>query len=572
MEHPSYFNNRACGVIRGDPQTVYNSCNKKYVIVRDIVEERSSKTLNDFFDALLKMQTTVTMFGSMVLDTNSVLSYFLKIHKEFKKQSDTNHDFVKNYSFTEVIFVEVSSHLSAEAEYLLLMYKYLLYQRIYMPQLFVIIDYPTTVLDFIDREILISPMVAWNPRRHNASNAPLAYQPSAVQLEPHLLNIGSAVEKLSDSGITCVLISMNNFYENKLKEATKELSLVIHEDLESFDNAPKNANVRTSNIILLDTPEKLLSYTGTALKPRLIIFDTRVKIGINQLYAGNVPMPVLPNIDYVKGIIWKFLQRFGDVEVRIYNEGKDRVVRGIFVRSPITDYIRFEMHGVNMVLLYSNYYEGLESRNFISIIRSEAEVLRDFGYEENREKFFKAVILNVHPMVISLIESWFEKKLPRVCILVFAAVMLTYDKMTLEVKEHGTREHENDVSQTSRYGQILYEYLKLMETHRSVIMEEGGKTSRLLKRFLDVYKIEEEEMLLFNHNAFTTQLVKLIHEKYPRFILHQQGASKYRGGHNTQMNWKVFQTTNTPQQLFPFTVTTNSSYRSIILFIPLDRM
>jgi hypothetical protein len=392
-----------------------------------------------------------------------------------------------------------------------------------------------------------------------------------MQLEPYLLNLGSVSEVLSESG-TCVLISMNNFYERKLKEITKDLPTVIHEDLESYENASKNMNPRASNLVLIDTPEKLLVYTNSTFKPKLIIFDTRVKVAINQLYAGNVPMPVLPNIDYVKAVIWKLKCRFGNIEIRIHNDGKERVVRGIFVRNPIIDYIRFEMYGVNMVLLYSNYYEGFESRNFVSIIRSEAEILREFGYEENREKFFKCVVLGVHPMIISMIEAWIEKKLPRICILVFAAVMLTYDKMTLEIKEHGNKEHENDVSQTSRYGRILYEYLKLMETHHSVIMEEGGKTSKLLKRFLDVYEIKEEEMLLFNHNSFTTQLVKLIHEKYPRFILHQQGACKYRGGYNTQMNWRVFQTTNTPQQLFPFTVTFNASYRSIILFIPLDRM
>jgi hypothetical protein len=585
MENSSYFMGRVCGVLRADPRIIYRSCtNFSYVIVKDYVGQRKGPILNEKFNTLLGIRGDVDFLDKVFLDTSSVLDYYLKVHGVFKSEFGTSTEFTKNFSFTQVIFLEITSYLSAEAEYLLLMYKYLLSQRLYMPQLFVIIDYPTQEFDFIEKDILNflrSPATLWDPRRYDSQGTgevDLADM-EGIQFESYLTT-STEISKvfINASGGNspsrknlCVIVSLSGLYEKEVKNLVGDIKISIHEDLESYKNSDVSSK-GDQTLVLLDFVEKLIEYPNIDFKPNVIVFDPRFKAGEKHLYAGNIPVPFLPNYDYIRAVVWKLKRRFPQSEIRIFIEKKISITRGIFFRTPIIDYIRFEKYGVNMLNLYSNYYSGYGSGNFSLIIRSEIEVLRDLGYEENKKIFYKCVTLGVHPMIISLIESWFEKKLPRICILVFAAVILTYDKIPVEIKEHGNKEHENDISQTSRYGNILYQYLKLMQEHHSVIMEEGGKTSKLLKRLLDIYELKEEEMLLFDHNAFNTHLVNLIYEKHSQYILQKgRNSTEYTGIYNKTMRWRIQQSPNAPEKLFPITVKYSGPSRNILLFIPLDK-
>jgi len=603
MEDSRYFTGRGWGVLRTDARSVYEACRldgKSFVVVRDGLPYESVDILESYFKEITGMMRQQTWLNgsqksNLVLDSQNVLKYFLRVHRHRMIGRRVVEDVQeKDYRFTEVIFVELNTHLSYTVEYLLLVFKYLLRQALRMPQLFVVCDYPTDEFNFIDMEILESPVVPWRRSvlfdRDMWSRTELTPSEELVRQEVRSVNksihvLGSlqtVYDKMKGDSVLCVIVSMNNIYGNKIRSVLGDLQVSVYEDIDSYLGVQTHSVTR--NIITLASIDDLLN-APPRIKPSIIIYDTRFKVGVNMLYAGNIPMPVHPNDSYVKMMIWKIRQidQYKNSDLYIYDIGKEPIVRGIFSRSPIIDYMQLHMFGIDMILLYNNYYVGQSVASFLSVVRSEVDVIRTLHFDEpfyNREvpgnghssPYEKCVLLNIHPMMISLIESWIKRKLPRVCILVFTAVMLTADRPIVEIREHGTREHENDVSQTSHYGRVLYEYLQLMETHGSVVMEEGGRTSRLLKRLLDIYDIKDDEMLLFNYNEFTHQLVKIIIEDYQPFILTHWNQSSYRGKYNTQMNWTIMQNTNTPQQLLTIKVSMGSTKRQISLYIPLDRV
>jgi len=643
MESPDYFTGRGWGMLRTDPKHVYDACRgegRSFVIVRDNVPyvfsvgEQAGDVLEKYFKELIGMLSDSLKLDSGwgaprvripgtnvgILDSQAVLRYFLLVHQHVFLSSQTKGQSgvgmhggnysgkaksSRDYRFTGVIFVELTTHLSHTVEYFLLLFKYLLNQGLAMPQLFVICDYPTEKFNFIETDIFETKVTKWGLSLGEPAEFPVIKDIETTYIDSYQ-NPQVFIDMFRDTEKTCVIVSQNGFYEKMLKEYMVGGPVMVYEDIESYIKTPPFE--RDVGVLLLRTMEELLSImqsppkikvrgaagmmedpseTGpsqpliTTFSPSVVLFDTRFRVGINMLYAGNVMMPVCPNEDYVKGAVWK-LSRYLNMrrsKLFTYDEGRERIIRGIFTRSPIIDYIQFREHGVDMFLLYTNYYKIGAPGNFMSIIRSEAEMLRTLKYEEPEfhSAFSKCVTLNIHPMVISMIENWFRrehngKKLPRIAILVFAAVMLTHRGNLVEIKEHGTREHENDMSQTSRYGQIFLQYLLLMQRYSSIVMEEGGRTAKLLRRLLVAYKIEEDEMMLFDHNDFALHLAKMILELYPTFVLTQKNYTTYRSTYNTQMNWTVMQTTMLPRELFPFTVSMCTTKRHIQLYIPLDRV
>jgi len=605
-----------------NPDIVYHACQemgKSFAVVRDNVQlnDKTYNLLNSYFENVTSMQTDKTMLGRpmderVVLDSQSVYRYFLRVHEKVVSKNQPKRD----YRFTEVLFIELTTHLSHTIEYMLLLFKYLLHQGLSMPQLFVVCDYPTEVFNFIEAEILSLPITQWRPVKEPVDDRQLLMktwfdtQPTVddkklvgdiTNTRPDIykfLHKQSLKDRLSYGGAVCVVVSSNKYYEKNISEFLVGIRLRLYEDIDSYVQAPPEEG--TVPIILLQTAEELLTaMRANIVKPTDFVLDTRFKTGINKLYAGNVPVPVRPNQDYIKSIVWKFQQYYDDKthpRIFVHDEGMDPVVRSVFLRSPIIDYMQMRMFDVDMLLLYTNYYEGMAMKNFLSVVRAEASVLRtlrfgekDFDKAHSRNgdvsPSVKCVQLNIHPMVISLIENWcsrqvvmvsdesqspMPKLLPRIPILVFAAVMLTTETKNVEIKEHGTREHENDISQTSFYGKSLLKYMRLMEGG-SVVMKEGGKTSKMLRRLLDMYKLTSEEMVLFDHNNFNHHLMKMILEDYKPFILTQHNQSNYHGTYNTQMNWHVPQTTDLPQHLFPFTVSMGPLRKTISLYVPLSR-
>jgi hypothetical protein len=625
IKNQNFFAGQGWGMLRLDPEVVYQACQemgKSYVVVRDNVQlsDKTYGLLGTYFENVTSMQMTKTMLGKpgedrLILDSQSVYRYFLRVHEKVVSKNQPKRD----YRFTEVLFIELTTHLSHTVEYMLLLFKYLLHQGLSMPQLFVVCDYPTDVFDFIEKEIMKLPVTRWRYVDKTVGDKQ-GLMKSWFDTSPTLEDKGIVTEiergvrpdlykflhkqtlkdRFEDTSTktVCVVVSSNKYFEKNLSDELADYRL--YGDLDSFIATPPEDGV--TPVLLLRTAEELLSaMVSRLIRPTDFVFDTRFKTGVNKLYAGNVPVPVRPNQDYVKSVIWKFQRHYGDTResrIFVHDEGMDPVVRSVFLRSPIIDYMQMRMFDVDMLLLYTNYYEGMAMKNFLSIVRAEASVLRtlrfgerefDKGHERNGgvSPSAKCVQLNIHPMVISLIENWCTRQvvyisddgrsraqggaklLPRIPILIFAAVMLTTETKNIEIKEHGTREHENDISQTSFYGRSLLKYLRLMEGG-SVVMEEGGKTSVMLKRLLDMYKLTEKEMVLFDHNDFNHHLMKMMLEDYKPFILTQHNQSNYHGTYNTQMNWHVPQTTNLPQQLFPFTVTMGASRKTISLYVPLS--
>lgn len=605
-----YFLGRGWGMLRTRPTGVYELCRQRrlaYTVVRDGYREQNRDVLTQHFEKLLNMTSQPEMLGReqgpLIIDAQSVYRYFLRIHEHAIGRGSSG--IVRDYRFTEVLFIELDSHIGYVVEYLLLLFKYLLCQGLPMPQLFVVCDYPTSIFDFIESDIMGIPITKWWIGSDNA-NWFRTGEPdpetmraittiSSIRPETYALgHIQTLKERLGRDKAVCVVVSANSYYENHLAkelEGLEDFNPVFYEDADAYHKTPPQRGA--VGILLLKSATDLLQDVFDRVRPTVVVLDTRFKAGVNMLYAGNVLMPVRPNSDWIRSVIWRLQRDRPGTSVLIYDEGKDPVARTIFIRSPIIDYMQMRMFKVDMLLLYTNYYEGTAMKSFLSVVRAEASTLRTLHFEDrdrlqadpvSRENsaFVKCVLLGIHPMFISLIESWCRyqipdgaggfKKLPRVPILVFVAVMLGTDKQIVEIKEHGTREHESDVSQTSLYGQALFRYLQLMETHRSVVMEEGGRTARLLKRLLEAYTVREDEMLLFDHNVFTQHLTRIILDDYQPFVLTQHSLSVYHGRYNNQMNWQVMQGTNLPERILPLSVSMGATRRRVLLFVPLNRV
>jgi hypothetical protein len=587
--NPAYFKGCGWGVLRTKPSAVYEECRrmkKSYVIVRDYVPfvSRARDILSKCFENIKMMRSGHKMLSELVIDSQSVYKYFLSVHKY---NANPENQLGRDFRFTEVIFIELTTHVSHEVEYLLLLFKYLLYQHNIMPQLFVVYDYPTDVFDFIDINIMGKSISKWDGSDEDVKNI-LLVQPGSYKNTQYLL---PHFESLDPQSLV-VIVSSNNVYEKELAKGLEKYNLAVFGDIDSYTKATSRGSIP---VLLLRSAEDMFDLIDRELiKPTSVIFDPRFKTGVNMYYSGNIPMPMTPNQNYIKSVLFKlenipYLQK---VNTFIYTSTCQELTRSIFVRSPIIDYMQMNLHKLDMLLLYTHYYNGSSMKNFLQMIRASADMLRTLRFEEGaftsgpNSAYSKCVHLNIHPLVISLIENWFERralpvstkskepiKMPRLPILVFVAVMLTANtKDIVEIKEHGTREHESDVSRTSLCGQLLFRYMKLMQQHRSVIIDDGNETSKMLKRLIEAYKIEEDEMVLFDHNSFMIHLVDMIYEHYRPYILKQYNQLNYHGEYNVMMNWRIKQTTNIPPEILPFTVSMGATSKSISLFIPLGRM
>jgi hypothetical protein len=382
-----------------------------------------------------------------------------------------------------------------------------------------------------------------------------------------------------------IIVSMNDLYKKILAPhfAGQNRFPAVYEDLDAFVMSERKVG-EIAEIILVDSIETLLEYVPPEnpkrrIEPSSIVVDTRVKVPINNHYAGNIPLARRANDDYIKTGLWKIAIKFISIpglNVYSYSETKasgyeePEIIRGLIERDPINDFMMFSIKGVNLYSLYTNYYEGTGANSFLSILRSDIEVLKDLDYFENEKKFNVAIDFNLHPIMVAIIEAWKLKELPILSILIFVAVVTTDNKQDNNIKEAGTIEYETEVSRASKYGQILFEYLELIRKHNAVVMPEGGKTSKLLKKLIERYDLEQKDMLIPDHNEFTRHLIKLINDNFAKMTLRQRTGQFYTGIYNEQMKWSILETSQKPRRIFPIRATALTNSRSVKTFVPLD--
>lgn len=614
------FDKRGFGLIKSDTEKLYQQAiqkGKKIAIVKDKfgMSDRLSNVLNQIKN--LPINSFIPNQKD-IYDTKEVLKFFLEFHQEISKESKNilsalNNISHKDVSFCDVIFLEVKTHLSASMEEIILMYFYLLNIGIRLSELYVVIDYQTNIFDFIETDIFLRDIkenkipnfLPENPlhdlERFQETNYDIIFQHFKI----HYL--------VSGMDIYSKIVTKNN---------SRNIDHVLFEDYEEYllrkekKLLPKH---ETIFIIKIKSFEKLLEYEKNKIDPGLFIIDTRVKMLTSIHYGGNISLPKKINNDYLQDRLEKLKNKFDKAKMNNFFFYSTKDIdndnfshREIFEENPVFNYIYFEKYNVNLFSLYNNYFSGSTSKVFISILKSEIEILKQIGYDSSNEKTLSIKInrlndlranpvenknqiehlsdqiekekrlvklstltsLGIHPVMIAIMNKWLisntpsGKPMPRFPILVFIAVVTTFNEKIIEVKEHGEKEKASDVSENSRFGLEMQKYLdKIQETGKAVF--PGSIASDRLKALIDRLEIRNEEIGVFNLNNFTRELVKIIDTFFQPMILKKKGYSTYRSSYNEQMNWSISLASG-PERIFPIIVHTSRMNKSVSLFIPIE--
>jgi hypothetical protein len=570
------------GVVRQNPLDVYKWCkdrNKSFLIVRNGTPYDKTRYLDEVFNSIDQAIHVARLKKEFVTNPYDALLYFLKVHQSYHRIYEqtgfrNNSDKEKRFWPADVICIEITSYLPAQVEYIIMMYRYLYSRGVRMPQFYVIVDYPTNVFSFISTDIFDRVDPPWT---QPISDSRLPTSPLVLQKYNEQL-IMSSVH---------VVVSSNGMYENKIKQNLNKPHLIF-QDIVSYLNTTKNNDL--PSIVLVNTVEDLLYWRerfpvdeDKDFRPNLVILDMGIKVPKNTMYTGNHLSSALPNEDYQKSIYRKVLSLPYEPKVEVYYEdaSKPVVIRGIFEISPIVDIVLFLKYNVKFSSLYSNYQKQGSTRSFGTVVRADTELLAELNIDKKLEVSHqkhldqKEIVIRfgVHPILVSIVQKWFERGWPRFSILIFIAVVTTSSGKAIEIREPGTREYDNDISQTSRYGQILFEFLKLCAVTGSPYpdSEVYGRTSKLLLRLSELYGTLGEEYLP-DHNEFHMHLVKLLSSDFKPYILHRLRHSIYRASYSSQRNWTISQTAQAPEYLFPLSVVPSSTNMYVPLFVPIDRM
>lgn len=613
------FDKRGFGVIKTDFGEIYNKAlmkGKKIAIVKNRIS--TEKKLKSYFEKLMERPTSITDFqNKTVYDTEDVLDFFLKLHKKIyeikpstREETNSNEIYIKKeILFANVIFLEIKTHLYSSMEQLILMYFYMLNIGMRLPEFYVLVDYQTDIFNFIETDIF----------RGDASKIP-NFLPPKQQIE---------LENFQDSMyISSHLLLKTQFVVSEIDLHSKILAPIltfgnfrIFENYSDYSKAepPKSFSIVT--IVKFKSLDEILNLKEK-IEPDWIIIDSRIKLQTSIHYGGNVHFPKRINNDYLVDKLVKIKNKISNENCRFsFHFSKDivqddSVSRAVFEKNPIFDYVRFEKNGVNLLTLYANYFPVNNSVNFISVLKSEIETLKQIGYRSSKNTDPSIILKNrqleklkmsgiagakkeqevkeleeqiaeemklidfslvsdIHPVMVAIINRWMVtktstgKSLPRFPILLFTAVTTTFNKKIIEVREHGQIERASNISEGSRFGIEMQDYLDKMEKEGKAVFPSGGITSDRLKKLIDHYGISPNEIGIFDLNAFTRELVKIIKTYFSSMILRKKGHSNYRGSYNEQLNWWISADSG-PDKIFPIIVYTSKLNKNISLYIPIE--
>lgn len=581
------FDGRGFGLIKGNFQKIYAKAKergKRIAIVKNYLEKPDYTKLSKIFDQIYNSMTSPEIDLESSYRTKEVLDYYLKIHKTFPINQSKNEDIskafenlkLKKFKFADVIFVELTTDLSHEAEYLIMMHTYLLNLGFQLPEFYPIIDYHAEIFDFIETDIF---RYGWDKK---------FIKPIPNFLEERkskkfdLFDVTIYQTTFSSSRLQFI-VSESDIFKSFKDILANENYIPPYENYEEYKKSAKFENTSSNETIIVKfkTFEELMKLKD--IKADIIILDSRVKIPVNFHYAGNIPTQRKISDDYLSDRVYKIGQKSTNCKILVYKVGNNAAekyeenqvcTRGIFTRSPIIDYIYFKQHKVDLLHLYSNYISMNSVSGFINILKFEISNLEYYGFYENPASFNICVKTKIHPLMISFINKWFSMKnkkgdpFPKFSILLFVAVVTTFNKNYTNVVEHGTRERE-ELNETSLYFLEMSSYISKMEDNQRCIYEGGGKASDRLRILIEHYDISSEQIKKFNIQEFTTFLIYMIENYYDKLLLTNIGGSRYKGSSNEQLVWTI-DGSSCPAKILPIIVYSSNKNRKVILYLPIE--
>ena len=613
------FDQKGYSIIKDSKHNIYKKAEglgKGYSVIQDGNKlQKNIEFLNEVFinisgnidSGLIK--TEKRHFKSIEL-----LDYFLRIYSDLSSTEGKKDPsvLVEKYSnvdiipFSHILFLEIETHLSSEMEKIIMLYMNFLHLGFRMPEFYIVIDYKTNNFDFLETDIF-SRDIKEIPITDNIKNK------EYVDLESFQQSIytSNTVFKIQ------FVVSEIDLYSKILKSNLELIPHRVFEKYKDYKEFITNENTIKINEIFIIKFRSLKDVLEiNDLNFDWLIVDSRVKILSDIHYGGNALFPKRINNDYLRDRITKIKNncKNRNLKISVYfaKEVEIEIIREVYEKNPIFDYIKFLKNGVNLLTLYANYFPSQKSTNFFQVLRSEIEILKSINYDSDSSRilirnkrealtrtknniFLEKELKNqiqieerlinfsftdkfgIHPVMNAIVNRWLVSKksngepYPRFPILVFLAVTTTFNKKIIEIKEHGERERGSDISENSRYGYEMQNYLTLMKEKGKAIFPEGGLTSDKLKSFMDHMEITPEETGLFNLNEFTSKLTEILNTYFSKMILKKKNYSNYRSEYNEQMNWWISSASG-PNKLFPVIVYTSKMNKNISLFIPIENV
>lgn len=622
-----FFDNRPFGIIREKAHLVYaRTAPWTFTRITDSHREADSERLKNYWSVISgevidesSMSGMETNVHTSTEHPGSVLTYFYKVHqfaRKFWGKPDMVNLFTREMKFSDILFLEVNSFLSAEMEYLLMIYMGLLGMGLKMPQLFVIVDYPTDAFDFIATDILKVPVVPWTlPPNPKGEDIPY---PDEIGIEPRRF-VPSGYRPSDHAGAAGnpdkvhIIISGNNLYRKVMeKDFISKPGKHVILGFQSYEDQPAIApgDDETFYFIIVDSAETVLKYLRDlperqeknphlkSLRCDVIIIDEYTRMRSNAHYSNNIPLGRLQHQNYIRSRVWELMNAFTTPPSHIYlhqSERSDRhnvpSIRETLERNAINDFLTMTKYNISMTSLYTMHYKPPGSRAFLSSIRSHIEVLKDLGYNDPlppakkddngnplpeellrksmADKLNQAPFLRVHPIMIAFIDEWFNRGLPKMDILVFVAVASTPIEYVV-VRQAGSREHKSIID--SEFARSYEDYLQRVAEWNHFTQEGGGKTSDQLRRLIKEYEkdLEVDGYGMPDFANFSRFFIKMVKEKFSRMILTRSAPHEYHSVYDLRMKWTINAGGQAPIRILPLDVRSHANGKHVRLFVPLD--
>lgn len=552
--------------------------NNSVFVSNDKFDTEHFKEKETIFNNIRNVTNIRFQHNKVYLNHNALFSLFLELHNIIFEKSISSEARKKqfedlNFTFCNVIFLEVNFFISKEIEYIVMLYMYYLNLGIKLPRLYVVFSFYSNGTQFIAEDIM------------DLKKTPLLKIKSSIDVDllHYKLNVDDYVQKLYESKFHVIFTTRGKDDDGFFKhiETVNDIEKRFGEKYNNINDyimSKKSDNVKkasSENILIrvsnFDEIHKIINNVD------LIYIDIVILTQISALYIGNMRVEKTMHEDCIISMI-KYLIEIGyKKSIFVSTNAKDNVIRENELRDFSTDVLQFAKYKINLSLLYKNYFSReVVTKGRIANAYSMNEKL-GFIKAGNMSKYYTLPLeLKLHPLITKLILLWFqEEKLPIFPILLFAAVLTTFTKMSKEIKEHGIREVEGDIGTTSRWGESMSEYIKLMKKTGRVVMSEGGKTSEVLKHLLDKTKNLFEktdsvfEIAPFDLNVFTLKFSQLVKKYFESEIL-SNTAQGYIKSNNLQIKWHNFAESRHPyNQIFPLIAFISKTSVNIIAYVPI---
>jgi hypothetical protein len=531
-----------------EPSSLYQqfATNNTLLIARNTGSDRVA------FDSIASILDSTVQTQTTEMNHASLLHMFLEFHKLRRRENGT-----MDFCSIKIIILTVESYLTSEAEDSILLYMYLLMTGSVMPRLYVLMTCPV--------KAIIEPLTKI------MRSAPIVEQPRMTD----------------DPNSICVSdyhISPANYLD--VAETTKGLQLILDPN---NDELYAHVEDVSTNYIRKTSFEELIEYLPRAT---LVCLSPSIRLSVSSLYTGNKRVRKTVCDEYLLECIKLIRSVNTAIRVVIPREQGFSTTSNASFRESLTkdfsqDVVNFARSGLSLQLIYK-YYSPDDTHIRARIAQTETMLERlaflRRGKQPLAPESFLITLLRNHPVIAKIILLWVVKyKRPMFPIILFTAVIHSFERSTSETKEHGLKEIESDVSSICRYGEMMEKALSVIKRTKQCDSRELGRTGDNLKRLLTKAReylghmaVSDVQLRVgaFDLGRFTLLLGELLKAQFANEVLtrvpdgQKTGTVLFRNHKHPQIIWRV--DNNPPfQEIFPIISMLERNGNRVLLYVPL---